>query len=129
MAGRAGLLSRTTSRSRAIRNGFKARSVPRRPLGRPMDPGYIGKHLKLALARAGLPKCGMHALRHTAATFMLRAGLNLHKVSRYLGHSQIGLTSDLYGPVLAESMREAAETLQKAYGSPGASEPAGAKTG
>ncbi len=61
------------------------------------------------------PMTGMHSLRHSAATFMLMAGLNLHQVSRYLGHSQIALTSNLYGHVLDQSMREAAEVLQSKY--------------
>jgi integrase len=87
------------------------------PLGRPFDPKYIDARLKEALKAAELPPTGMHSLRHSAATFMLMAGLNMHQVSRYLGHSQIGLTSNLYGHVLDESMREAADALQRAYAS------------
>ncbi len=83
--------------------------------GRPMDPKYVNERLHAALKAAGLPMTGMHSLRHSAATFMLMAGLNLHQVSRYLGHSQIALTSNLYGHVLDGAMREAAETLQDAY--------------
>ena len=41
-------------------------------------------------------------------------GLNLHHVSRFLGHSQIGLTSDLYGHVLTDEMRSVGERLQSA---------------
>lgn len=91
------------------------------PWGRPMDPKWVNARLHEALAAAGLPRTGMHALRHSAATFMLMAGLNLHQVSRYLGHSQIALTSDLYGHVLDGAMREAAERLQAGYadGEPG----------
>lgn len=83
--------------------------------GRPMDPKYVNERLHVALEAAGLPMTGMHSLRHSAATFMLMAGLNLHQVSRYLGHSQIALTSNLYGHVLDGAMRDAAEALQKAY--------------
>lgn len=85
------------------------------PWGRPFDPKYVNEQLHEALAAAGLPKTGMHSLRHSAATFMLMSGLNLHQVSRYLGHSQITLTSNLYGHVLDGAMREAAERLQAAY--------------
>jgi len=85
------------------------------PFGRPFDPKYVDVKLKEALAKAKLPVTGMHSLRHSAATFMLMAGLNMHQVSRYLGHSQIALTSNLYGHVLDDSMREAADTLQRAY--------------
>ena len=85
------------------------------PWGRPMDPKNVNEELHRVLEGAGLPKTGMHSLRHSAATFMLMAGLNLHQVSRYLGHSQIALTSNLYGHVLDKSMREAAEALQRSY--------------
>lgn len=83
--------------------------------GRPFDPKYVNKALHEVLDAAGLPRTGMHSLRHSAATFMLMAGLNLHQVSRYLGHSQIALTSNLYGHVLDGPMREAAQRLQDAY--------------
>jgi integrase len=83
--------------------------------GRPFDPKHVNSLLHRALESAGLPKTGMHSLRHSAATFMLMAGLNLHQVSRYLGHSQITLTSNLYGHVLDGAMREAAERLHAAY--------------
>lgn len=83
--------------------------------GRPFDAKYVNEHLHGILAKAELPATGMHSLRHSAATFMLMAGLNLHQVSRYLGHSQITLTSNLYGHVLDGAMRDAAEKLQGAY--------------
>ncbi|MGI8923358.1 MAG: site-specific integrase [Fimbriimonadales bacterium] len=85
------------------------------PFGRPFDPKYVNSKLHQALKAAGLPRTGIHSLRHSAATFMLMAGLNLHQVSRYLGHTQITLTSNLYGHVLNESMRDAAERLQEMY--------------
>ncbi|MGV3615256.1 MAG: tyrosine-type recombinase/integrase [Fimbriimonas sp.] len=95
------------------------------PWGRPFDPKYVNEQLHAALATAGLPKTGMHSLRHSAATFMLMAGLNLHQVSRYLGHSQITLTSNLYGHVLDGAMRDAAQRLQAAYlPEPGGAAPA-----
>jgi len=87
------------------------------PWGRPFDPKYVNDRLHEVLKAAELPATGMHSLRHSAATFMLMAGLNLHQVSRYLGHSQIALTSNLYGHVLDGAMRDAAEKLQTAYGS------------
>ncbi|MES1228306.1 MAG: tyrosine-type recombinase/integrase, partial [Armatimonadota bacterium] len=76
---------------------------------------YMNKLLHEALAKAKLPKTGLHSLRHSATTFMLMSGMNLHQVSRFLGHSQIALTSNLYGHVLDRAMRYAAEKLQEAY--------------
>lgn len=85
------------------------------PFGRPFDPKYVDLRLKEALKTAKLPVTGMHSLRHSAATFMLMAGLNMHQVSRFLGHSQLSITSDLYGHTLDSAMRESAKSLQQAY--------------
>ncbi|MEI7576394.1 MAG: tyrosine-type recombinase/integrase [Armatimonadota bacterium] len=85
------------------------------PWGRPFDGKCVSDRLHAALEVVGQPKTGMHSLSHSAATFMLMAGLNLHQVSRYLGHSQIALTSNLYGHVLEGAMRDAAQKLQDAY--------------
>jgi integrase len=85
------------------------------PYGRPFDPKYVNKIFREALESAGLPPMGIHSLRHSAATFMLMSGQNLHNVSRYLGHSQIALTSNLYGHVSSETMRDSASDIQKMY--------------
>lgn len=103
------------SRREAVQDQNTLDLVFTNPWGRPFDPKYVNEHLHDILEKAELPKTGMHSLRHTAATFMLMAGLNLHQVSRYLGHSQIALTSNLYGHVLDGAMREAAEKLQSSY--------------
>jgi len=85
------------------------------PQGRPFDQKYVDVRLKAALRRAGLRPMGMHALRHSAITFMLMKGMNLHMASRFAGHSSITLTSDTYGGVLDRAMREAAEAVQSGY--------------
>lgn len=85
------------------------------PWGRPMDPKYVNNCLHESLKSAKLPLAGMHSLRHSAATFLLMSGLNMHQVSRYLGHSQIALTSNLYGHVLDGAMRDAGQALQSSY--------------
>ena len=46
---------------------------------------------------------------------MLMDGVPLHTVSKWLGHSSVGLTSQLYGHVLADSLRDAAKILERAY--------------
>lgn len=85
------------------------------PFGRPFDQKYVDEKLKEVLEKAGLPATGMHSLRHSAATFLLMKGFNLHQVSVYLGHSQIALTSNLYGHVLSDGQKDAAKALQEAY--------------
>jgi len=85
------------------------------PYGRPFDQKYANDCFKEVLKVAEIGSMSMHALRHSAATYMLMTGLNMHQVSRYLGHSQIALTSNLYGHVLDESTRQAAKSIQDLY--------------
>jgi integrase len=70
----------------------------------------------------GLGDVTIHVLRHTAATWMLRAGVPIEAVSRALNHSSIAITLKYYAKVtatevaagkLALSQRVAAE-LQRA---------------
>lgn len=61
-----------------------------------------------ALAAAGLPDdVRIHDLRHTCASRHLARGVPLQVVKDMLGHSQISVTSDIYGHTSPESMREA----------------------
>jgi site-specific recombinase XerD len=74
----------------------------------------VDHHLKKALAKANLPKMGMHGLRHAAATTMLQQGIPLHMVSRMMGHSSITLTADTYGHVLSQGQIDASDVLSNA---------------
>ncbi|MCE9557484.1 MAG: site-specific integrase [Armatimonadetes bacterium] len=82
--------------------------------GRPFDAKNVDVHLKLALAKAKLPKMGMHGLRHAAATTMLQGDVPLHTVSRMMGHSSITLTANTYGHVLSQGQIDASDVLSNA---------------
>ena len=45
---------------------------------------------------AGLPVISFHGLRHTAATLLLGAGVDLKLASSRLGHSSVRITGDTY---------------------------------
>lgn len=47
-----------------------------------------------------------HASRHTAATLLLEAGVELEVVSSILGHSSIGITADIYAKVRSDLKRK-----------------------
>jgi integrase len=44
-----------------------------------------------------LPRVAFHALRHTHASVLIRAGVDLLTISRRLGHSKASVTLDTYG--------------------------------
>lgn len=71
------------------------------------------RDLQRALQRAGINrKLRFHDLRHTAATLLLQAGVDLKLVSQLLGHSSIALTADTYAHLLVDDVRRGMERLQ-----------------
>lgn len=52
-----------------------------------------------------------HTLRHTAATQWIRAGVDLHVVSRRLGHASSAFTTDTYGHLYTGMQSQAAGAL------------------
>lgn len=52
-----------------------------------------------------------HALRHTAATDALRAGVDLRTVQKFLGHATV-VTTERYLPWLVDDLRPAVDTRQ-----------------
>lgn len=65
------------------------------------------------LERAGLPVIRFHDLRHTAATLLLGKGVHPKVVSELLGHSQVGVTLDLYSHVTPTMHRQAVTTFDE----------------
>ena len=63
-----------------------------------------------AVRRAGIPHCCFHDLRHTFATRLVMAGVDLATVSELLGHSSIEMTMR-YAHPSPENKRRAVELL------------------
>lgn len=60
--------------------------------GRPIDPSDDNQRWHEALAAAGVPQMKQHAARHTAASLMLEAGVDVKVVQSLLGHSTAAQT-------------------------------------
>ena len=59
----------------------------------------------------GLKRITFHGLRHTHATLLLLAGVNVKAVSARLGHSSIQITLDSYAHLLPEMEQHAAQAI------------------
>jgi integrase len=81
------------------------------PDGTPANPDAIGKAFARAVKRHGLPTIRFHDLRHTHATHLLVAGVNIKVVSERLGHASVSFTLDTYGHVLPGQQAEAAAAV------------------
>lgn len=64
---------------------------------RPFDQGSFYRwYFKPALARNGLHGTRFHDLRHSFASMMFAAGVDVYKVSRWMGHANISTTDGIY---------------------------------
>jgi len=77
-------------------------------VGTPLDGNNVYKRYKALLKENGLPDIRFHDLRHTAGTMLCIQGVHPRVAMETLGHSQIGLTMNLYTHVASELQREAA---------------------
>lgn len=55
-------------------------------------------------------KCGLHKLRHTFASHLVQAGVDLYRVSKLLGHSSIKMT-EIYAHLATADLRTAVDEL------------------
>ena len=62
-------------------------------------------------AKLDIPYKNLHALRHSWATRALRKGVEVHTVSKMLGHKSIATTMDIYKTVFIEDKKKAAEIM------------------
>lgn len=80
--------------------------------GRPLTPWWVSRQFQQVVADLALARIRFHDLRHTSATLGLASGESLKEVSARLGHSDIGITANVYAEVLPETAR--ASTLRRA---------------
>ena len=79
--------------------------------GQPRDGSTITHAFQRALAEAGLPRLRFHDLRHAYATLLVADGVHMRVVMELLGHSQIGVTMNLYSHVAPHQRAEAADRV------------------
>ncbi|MQS16149.1 tyrosine-type recombinase/integrase [Streptomyces kaniharaensis] len=85
-----------------------------RPGGTPLRPQWVLDQLHKRTAELGLPRIGLHALRHTAASIMIAEGIPLAIVSKTLRHATLATTINLYGHLSKDSADQAVQALARA---------------
>lgn len=73
-----------------------------------LDPDTVGVR---RIARAGVPPIRWHDLRHSHASHLLKAGVNIKVVSRRLGHASVSFTLDRYGHLMPDDDAAAAVSV------------------
>lgn len=75
----------------------------------PVDPRVYQKLFKKILQKAGLKERKFHAIRHTFATRALELGVDIKTLSEILGHSNVGITLNIYAHSLMDQKKVAIE--------------------
>ena len=107
------LLQRHRARQRGLflRLGVTASASDRvftNEIGDPIRPDSVGQAFHRLVDKAGVPVIRLHDLRHTHASHLLAAGINVKVVSERLGHASVSFTLDTYGHVMPGQQAEAA---------------------
>ena len=83
-------------------------------VGELIRPNYVSDHYAIVLRMNGLRKIRFHDLRHSCASLLLANGVQMKLIQEWLGHSDIGTTSNVYSHVDSESKKLSAEAIAKA---------------
>ena len=83
------------------------------PKGHPLRYANFRREIWIpALRSAKVPRIGLHVLRHSAASAMIRAGASPKALQTILGHQSAGFTLSVYGHVFEQDMAALAERLE-----------------
>lgn len=76
-----------------------------------MHPDIFSQLFDRTVAKLDVPSISLHDLRHTHATLLLKAGVNVKVVSERLGHANIAFTMHVYQHVLPGMQAAAADAF------------------
>lgn len=78
-----------------------------------ISPDYISHKFSKLLAKHNLTHMRLHDLRHSCASMVLSEGGNLKDVQEWLGHSDIGMTANIYGHLDMERKKHIANSMSQ----------------
>ena len=86
--------------------------------GKPLSPGALTQQWKRAVKETGL-KVTLHSLRHTHASNLIAAGVDVMTISRRLGHASPTITLGVYGHLYANTDDRAAQIMEAMFSKAG----------
>lgn len=110
---------RASQRERLFMLGIPMQSDDRvftTELGRPIRPDSVTQAFGRLVDATDLPRIRLHDLRHTHASHLLMAGVNVKVVSERLGHASVSFTLDTYAHVMPGQQAEAAAAVAALLG-------------
>ncbi|MCX5213134.1 site-specific integrase [Kitasatospora sp. NBC_00240] len=81
--------------------------------GRPIEPTNLYRSFVRVSESAGVPVIRLHDARHGCATLLVACGVPPRVVMEILGHSQIGLTMNVYTHVAQDTQRLALDNMDR----------------
>jgi integrase len=100
-----------------VDTGLVFTTYARRGKGRTVGTGLHPRNVLRALhtildaAEPKLPRMRFHDLRHSAASLLIAAGVELVEISMLLGHSELRVTADLYSHLQKQTAARAAQHM------------------
>ena len=82
--------------------------------GQPWKPANFSTRLRNASSKAGIEPCGPHTLRHTFASRLIMAGVDLNTLKELLGHKDIKMTLR-YTHLSPDHKRNTIATLEQQF--------------
>jgi integrase len=82
--------------------------------GSPQLPHALSKEWAAAAASIGLSEIRFHAARHTHASHLIDAGIDVVKISKRLGHASPTITLDVYAHLFARREDKSAAAINEA---------------
>lgn len=83
--------------------------------GTPRSPNALTKEWTVAMRGLGIPNLTLHSLRHTHASHLIAAGMDVLTVSRRLGHGSPNVTLSVYGHLFSNTDDQAARIMEATF--------------
>jgi integrase len=81
------------------------------PTGVGWHPDTVSQAFDRLVTSSPLPRIRLHDLRHSHATHLLAAGVNVKVISERLGHASVSFTLDTYAHVMPGQQADAAAAV------------------